>query len=463
MTNVLQYRYGRARSLLRWLFAGFCLHASLLRAQTIPIAGQPESIVRTVTDSTFIVRALNQIRERAPAAHPLSEIARVNRERALFSARATGQAAPLTFSAGLSEAPIGALDQGNLRAEVARDLRTGARRRAERSVADADVRLADVEIEAAERAASADVFRSVVTAALLRRIDNRLNAEDVLLRDAEETVRARFSTGDARYVDVLRLRTERLHVQGDRSSVAADERLSRAGLNVLSNPATRSVMIALADTLATKPVEEYWRVLLPDLDSTRAVDSLLALSSTDKRLAVDELRAAAQVDLSAAERKSQLSGYAGVQRIGQANNGPTFGPSLGFTMTLPFTASRANALMNQAFVVSLSAVRETRRVNKATISAQLTAAVEQYRAQRTRLAVFDAALLRGAGEERESALSSYRTGELSLTELLDFERAMSRAEIERLRALIDAVDALADLSRDADNTESSKHIAQSER
>jgi outer membrane protein TolC len=369
----------------------------------------------------------------------------------------------MSFSAGLSEAPIGALDQGNLRAEVARDLRTGSRRRAERSLADADVRLADLEITIAERIATADVFRSVVTAALLRRIDDRLSAEDVLLRGAEETVRARFGTGDARYVDVLRLRTERLHVQGDRSSVMADERLSRAGLSVLANPVGRLMIQALADTLATKPLEEYWRILLPDLENARAVDSLLALSPTDQRAAIDESRAAAQLALNTAAQKSQLSGYAGVQRIGQANNGPTIGPSVGFTMTLPFTASRANSLANQASIASLNAVRETRRVNRATISAQLIAAVEQYSIQRARLAAFDAALLRGAREERESALSSYRTGDLSLTELLDFERAVSRAEIERLRALIDAVDALADLSRDADNNDLPKHTARSER
>ena len=46
---------------------------------------------------------------------------------------------------------------------------------------------------------------------------------------------------------------------------------------------------------------------------------------------------------------------------------------------------------------------------------------------------------------REAALASFRTGELSLIELLDFERALARAETERLRSLLDAADALADL------------------
>ena len=70
---------------------------------------------------------------------------------------------------------------------------------------------------------------------------------------------------------------------------------------------------------------------------------------------------------------------------------------------------------------------------------------DRYDAARTRIASFDAALLRGARDERESALGAYRSGELSLLELLDFERALARAEIERLRNRIDAADALADL------------------
>ena len=38
-----------------------------------------------------------------------------------------------------------------------------------------------------------------------------------------------------------------------------------------------------------------------------------------------------------------------------------------------------------------------------------------------------------------------RNGELSLLELLDFERALTRAETDRLRSRIAAVDALTDL------------------
>ncbi|MET0398863.1 MAG: hypothetical protein ABW277_18875, partial [Longimicrobiaceae bacterium] len=43
------------------------------------------------------------------------------------------------------------------------------------------------------------------------------------------------------------------------------------------------------------------------------------------------------------------------------------------------------------------------------------------------------------------ALAAYGSGDLSLVELLDFERARARAEIQRVRARIEAADALAEL------------------
>jgi outer membrane protein TolC len=63
-----------------------------------------------------------------------------------------------------------------------------------------------------------------------------------------------------------------------------------------------------------------------------------------------------------------------------------------------------------------------------------------------RLAVYSSALLAGARQEREGALAGYRSGELALIALLDFERALARAEIDRVRARIDAADALAELA-----------------
>lgn len=465
MKTVLPIGNVHLRALFRLLLPIACVSPSLARAQTpnTPSTTSLPVSARASQDSAWITRALAQIRDRVIAENPAGEIARANRQRALARTNAAGQAAPLTFSAGLSEAPIATLDQGNLRAEVGRDFRTGGRRRAERELVSVDVREADIDIAIAARSASAEALQSAITAAALARIAARLSDEDAMLNGADETVRARFSTGDARYVDVLRLRTERLHVQSDRSATLADERLSRAGLHAQVKTVSRTATNATVDSLAALPLEDLWRALLPDLRNARVVDSLLQFTPDEMHAPVEESRALAERAMLVADQQSKVNGYAGLQRIGQANNGPTIGPSVGFTMSLPFTAARGNTLALQAADASIATLRSTRALARETARTRLEAALEHYAAQRMRLETFDAVLLRGAREERESALSSYRTGELSLTELLDFERAISRAEVERLRALIDAVDAFTAITRDADGSETTKHIARSER
>ena len=58
-----------------------------------------------------------------------------------------------------------------------------------------------------------------------------------------------------------------------------------------------------------------------------------------------------------------------------------------------------------------------------------------------RISGVDQQLINAAREEREAALSAYANGELSLVELLDFERSLSRAEIQLLQSYDTAIEA----------------------
>jgi outer membrane protein TolC len=64
--------------------------------------------------------------------------------------------------------------------------------------------------------------------------------------------------------------------------------------------------------------------------------------------------------------------------------------------------------------------------------------VVRYEAARARITALDGALLVAAEQERETALAHYRAGTLTLLELLDFERALLRVELERADAIRDA-------------------------
>lgn len=399
--------------------------------------------VQRTQDSVRVTRALERISDAVRIGSPTLRAARATRDLAVARAAAAGPSSPAFVSAGLSEAPARTLDQGNLRLEVGRDLMTGPRRRAERALADIDVRAATIAITLEERRLAGVILRDVIRAAGARRIAVRLAGEDQLLMGAEDGVRGRFGVGEARYVDVLRVRTERLRVQTSRSASLAEVRAARAGvIAVLTGTDAVDGVDALLDSVATEGLADAWRALLPPVP---ALDSLIALSEEAQLATTNAARVDATRALVLAEQRSQVSAYAGIQRIGQANNGPTFGPSLGVTMTLPFSAARSNRLALAAATQGIATAAIVREGAVIAARARLAAARERYGAALERLATFDAALLRGARDERESALSAYRTGSLSLIELLDFERALSRAEIERIHTLVDAADAWADL------------------
>lgn len=406
---------------------------------------------RTALDSVRASRAVDGLRAEARRHSLMLRAARSGRDLATARAAASGLRTPATVSAGLSEAPARTLDQGNLRLEISRDLMTGPRRQAERALADVDVRAAAIDVSLEERRLDGIVLRDVVLAAGARRIVRRLSAEDQLLAGAEDGVRGRFGVAQARYVDVLRVRTERLRVQTERSGTIADSRGARARLaTVLVGSDALVTLDAVIDTLADVGLGDAWRGLLPALPP---LDSLLARSDVARMADVEAARTDAARALVIAEQRRQVSAYAGIQRIGQANNGPAFGPSFGITMSLPSTAAQRNRLTAAAAAQSVTTSRVAWDAALAEARGRLDAARERYGAARERLETFDAALLRGARDERESALQAYRTGSLSLLELLDFERALSRAEIERTRALIDAADAWADLQGANEQTE----------
>ena len=390
--------------------------------------------------------------------------------------RATGFAAPAVLSAEAENVPQG-LDLANaysLRVDVGRELFASTRRSAARALAESERRATAVALEIAERRVVALGDRALIQAFGWVAVARRLAEEDALLGSAEGSVRARFTVGDARYVDVLRLRTERLRVQTDRAAAVTEARAGRRALEGLLGEDTAAVaaVAALVDAAAPAgppstgapsagaPSPSVIRsaslaggtdLVAMALPPAPSLDSLLALAGAVRAADAAVARAQAQQRLTRAEQRPVVTAGLGVQRFLDAQNRYVVGPTLGASVSLPFTAAGAVRTATAAAAADVAAAEAERRAALAGARAALGAARDRYEAARERLAVYDAALLRGAREERESALAAYRTADLSLLELIDFERALSRAEIDRLRARIEAADALAALlSGDAD-------------
>lgn len=370
--------------------------------------------------------------------------------------RATGFAAPAVLSAEAEEVPHG-VDvprAGSLRLTVDREFLTGGRRTAARSFAAADTALAAADLYAAERRVLAISTQALTREAGWAAIAQRLEDEDSTLSSAEASLRVRFATGGARYVDVLRLRTERLRVETERASALTESRVARQALTALVGRAAGEspTMTVLLDSLvaahsavlvATGAGPAGARALLPP--AAPDIDSLLVASGVMRSADAAVAQAQAANRLVIASQRPRLTGFVGAQRFIGDNGAYTVGPLVGGSISLPFTARTANATASAAARGDVTAALAERTATLTGVRTELLAARARYEAARARLAVYNAALLTGAREERESALAGYRAGSLTLVELLDFERALARAEIDRLTSQIDAAVALSDL------------------
>ena len=437
------------------LFRGASFALVSLAMLAMPGVAQAQGGERARSDApdSVLARLLPPaLRSAVLASSPALTVRRAEVSAAEARRAAAGFARPATLSVESEDARNGRLDQGSSRVDVSREFLSGARRRGELAVGDAGVRVARVALAAAERQVLAQAAQALYGATGWRTVARRLAAQDSLLLSAEASVRARFSVGDARYVDVLRLRTERLRVQSDRA--AAETESDAAAIALVALAGGDSVALRAASDAASSldsaargasatARDVSMSIALPEAPS---LDSLLVLAAdvrfADARLA----QTAAQRQLLLARQRPAFSASLGLQRVGaDGDRGPGYGPVLAAGMSLPFTAGRANRAALGAVDQQAIAVGVARTATIATVRAALTAGRVRYEAARRRAAAFDAALLRAAREERESALAAYRTSDLSLLELLDFERALSRAEIDRTRATLDALSSLTDL------------------
>jgi cobalt-zinc-cadmium efflux system outer membrane protein len=419
----------RVRTLSRyWAFAAFLLLFPEIASaqQIIPI------------DSTLAGPLLEAVSRSNPALVAQRSAVAVAQSRF----RAAGFAAPAVLSGEVEDVP-GGTDFGGagFRVEVGKEFLTGGRSATARALAAADVQAAEAALYAAELRTRAAATRALTQTLGWSAIARRLAAEDSLLIGAEASLRSQFAVGGARYTDVLRLRTERIRVQTERAEALAEARVGLAVLEGLLGGGMAEAAPLVRTVSAAPPAALSVDELPPPPD----VDSLVTLSGRVRlaQAALGRARAARAAVL--AEQNPRIAGAVGVQRVEADDGDFAVGPTLGLSVTLPFTARRANQAAAEAAERAVAAAQAELAAARAEVRADLVSARTRYEAARERLSVFDAALLRGVRQERESALAAYRTGELSLIELLDFERALARAEIAQRRARIEATIALADL------------------
>ena len=359
---------------------------------------------------------------------------------------AAGAFGPALLSLEIEEVPGGLdlIEAGSARLDVSREVFSGARRSARRQVATQTVEQARLELALTERSLLARIDGLLVRYLGGVGVTERLAAQDSLLVGAEEAVTTRFAVGESRYVDVLRLRAERLRTRSELAQARTEALRGRRGLAGLAESADSTLLriTAMLDSLALTAPRTVDLISFPPVPN---LDSLVRTAAPVQLAEAGVRQARAGVQLAAAEQGTRINASIGVQRFSGDDGRHQVGPTLGASFTLPFTArgrGRASRLASQRELLAAQAELEAAVVHA---RALFGTARDRYEVAVANAALLEPALLRGARDERENALATYRTGTLSLLELLDFERALTQAEISRTRSQIAAAEAFAEL------------------
>lgn len=328
-------------------------------------------------------------------------------------------------------------DANSMRLDLSRELAPRGRRRAERAIAAVELDRARLELDLATRAVDAGAERLLTTAGGSAAIAARLASEDSLLASAEEALRSRFAAAEARYVDVLRLRTERLRVGMERRRAEADHRIARRQLimRLGANDSTE------AARLVDRAIVIRSRHLSEAVVAPRRPPAIVPPRGAQQLATLDVARAQRERDLARAESRSAIAPSIGVQRF-EDSGISSVALTAGLSLSLPFATPAGTGARIAAAERRVAQARARARAIQSRTELALAAAADRYESLREAIATLDVAQLRGAREEREAALAAYRAGDLALIELLDFERALSQAEVSRLRAHTEAAEAL---------------------
>ena len=301
-----------------------------------------------------------------------------------------------------------------------------------------DVARTDVGIAEASRESFALKLRGDVTRAY-----RRLQADALITRtleslrktavDLEQMVGTRLRTGGARYLDVLRARSERVRIENDVVETERALREDRRALNVLMARAPDEPLLT-ADTLAYVPLADSLELVLRHALATRP-----RLQAA--RLEVE--RGSAQVALTRNARLPSTSLSAGLDRV-PGSDSPGFGGEI--SISLPFLPwTDRGSRINEAQAAEGSAQARLEAAERDVDSA-LRNAFESARSAERQVQQFDRVLLADASDAIRTAIQNYQAGQIDGLELFETLRTFRSIELEHIRALLNYELALTDLA-----------------
>ena len=371
---------------------------------------------------------------RALASNPSLRAADQEVEAARARHRQAGAFEPptLIYEAGKLGTPVSP-EEHERAVRLSQDLGAPGARGRTRAVARTDVAIFEANRESSALKLQGDVTRAYrrlqADARSIRTIESlRRTAADI-----EQMMNTRLRTGGARYLDVLRARSERARIENDFVEANRALREDRRTLNTLMARAPDEPLTT-SDTLVYVPLTESLEVLL-----RRATTSRPRLRAA--RLEVE--RGTSQIALSRNNLLPSLSLSAGIDRV-PGYDSPGLGGEISISLPfLPWTDRRARISEARASTVSAQARLE---VAEREVDSAVRNAFETARSVERQVQLFDRVLLADASDAIRTAIQNYQAGQIDGLELFETLRTFRSIDLEYIRALLNYELALTDLS-----------------
>lgn len=319
---------------------------------------------------------------------------------------------------------------------VSQPVEIGGQRARRIDVARAELRLTDLDVDAALRTLRHDLRVAYFNLALSR--GTRALGQQTLdqANRLVEIAQARFAAGDIAQFEVLQARLAAARASTDLTRLENNERVALAGINQLLNRVPQASLDLSESLLAQR--EPVNAAALISQSLTQNVE----LRTAEQQIAAEQSR----LRLARADRTPTPTIEPGIEAFDPSlpNN---YGFKMQVTVPLPiFNRGRAEIARSNALIEQLTAERDDARQR---ISSEIGQASLRLEAARQQVEFYETRLLPDAENVRALAEEAYRAGQTGLLPVIDAQRSALEVRQAYLQALFDYQNALADLEQTA--------------
>ena len=397
---------------IRTGIAAFTLHASVAAAQTPDVSG-PLNYAQAL--DLAISRNLN--------------VEAARRQRAIRQATIRSRTARLIPNPGLSVELTQDVPHQAVSVDV--PIEVGGKRARRIELAQAELTLADLDVQAELRAVRRELRQTFYT---LIAADERVRLADSLLdisRRVRDAAQARFETGAAPRLEVMQADLGVTRAETDLELAQAARVAAQATLNaVLNQPPRNALVVAggLSDDVAPIGYEEALAI---------ATTSNVDLVSLDRQMTIEARR----LELLRAERTPTPVVSAG----GLFNSPGEFSSASRVAVSVGLPIFSRNQGEIAGSIATTAQLRTRREATLRTIENAVYGTVARIDAERRQVEAYEQRLVPTATNLEMLAEESYRAGRSSVLSLLDAQRSLRDLRREALQAALDLQISMAEL------------------